>query len=153
MFYLLASLFMNIFKIHNIFIKSYQVYQIFVSSYQIILDYVQDIARYEYSVIQSDGNSFCGDVVSNNFSKTPHISTYLTEKQTPTLSQEFCMGREQFEVISNSHIILARGSESIFQWDTQICVRSSTGTAGSLRIPETRRTPLYVFPFVKRLSY
>ena len=43
--------------------------------------------------------------------RTSHISVYPNEKQTPTLSQEFCAGCGQFEVISNPHRTLARGSE------------------------------------------
>ena len=48
------------------------------------------------------------------------------------------------QIVRNLHRIVTRGSESTFQWDTQICVRSSTETAGSLRNPETRRTPSFV---------
>ena len=33
---------------------------------------------------------------------------------------------EHFEIIINLHSIVTRGSESTFQWDTQICVTSST---------------------------
>ena len=48
--------------------------------------------------------------------------------------------------VRNTHKFLTRGTEWTFQWDTQICVRSSTETVGSLRDPETRRTPSYVCP-------
>ena len=76
--------------------------------------------------------------------KTPHRSTHPTEKHTPTLSQEFCADCELFELTSNPHRTLAKGSESVFQWDVRICVGSSEETAGSLRNPETRRTPSYI---------
>ena len=36
--------------------------------------------------------------------------------------------------LTDPHRTLARGSESDFQWDTQICARSSTETAGSLHV-------------------
>ena len=42
------------------------------------------------------------------------------------------------------HRFLTRESEFTFQWDTQICVGSSTETAGFLRNPETWCTPSYV---------
>ena len=56
--------------------------------------------------------------------KTPHRSTHSTDKQTPILSQEFCVGCKLFEVTSIPHISLARGSdsESVFQWDVRIGV-------------------------------
>ena len=36
------------------------------------------------------------------------------------------------------------GRDHLFQWDVGISVGFSTGTTGSLRNPETRRTPSYV---------
>ena len=51
------------------------------------------------------------------------------------------------KIVRNPHIILARGSESVFQWGKQVCVRSSTETAGSLRITGDLRpgVPIYVY--------
>ena len=74
--------------------------------------------------------------------KTSHISMiYPTEKQTRNLSQEFSAGYLLPKIVRNLHKILMRGSKSIFQRDIlQICVRSSTETAGSLRNP---RDPAY----------
>ena len=47
-----------------------------------------------------------------------------------------------FKLFATGTELATRGSESTIQWDTQICVRSSTEeAAGSLRNPETRRTP------------
>ena len=74
---------------------------------------------------------------------TSRISVYPTEKQTPTLVR-ICVGRETFEVMINPHTTLMRGSESTFQLDTQICVGSSTETAGSLHTPKTLHTPSHV---------
>ena len=37
----------------------------------------------------------------------PHTYMYSTEKQTPTLSQDFCAGCEQFEVISKPCRVIA----------------------------------------------
>ena len=68
--------------------------------------------------------------------------THSTEKQTPTLIAKILC--KPFEAISNPHRTLARGSESVFQWDVWICVGSSAETAESLRNPETRGTPSYV---------
>ena len=58
--------------------------------------------------------------------KILHISTQPTEN-TPTRTG-----------------LTTRGSETVFQWDVWIGVGSSVETAGSLRIPETRRTPSLV---------
>ena len=46
--------------------------------------------------------------------------------------------------VRNPRRILPKGSESVFQWNVWIGVESSAETAGSLRNPETRRTPSYV---------
>ena len=79
---------------------------------------------------------------------------YVGTPQTPTLSQEFCVGCEQFEVISKPCRVLARGSESVFQWDVWICVGSSAESAGSLRNPLTRRggVPRHIFRAVLNFS-
>ena len=85
-------------------------------------------------------NGYAG---SRDYVGTPHQSTHPTKKQNSTLSQELCAGCELFEVISNPHRTLARGSEFVFLWDMWICVGSSVETAESLRNLETRRTPSY----------
>ena len=55
-----------------------------------------------------------------NFLPIPsHRSTHPTEKQTLAISQEFCEDCELFEVT------LARGSESVFQWNVWILLRST----------------------------
>ena len=47
-----------------------------------------------------------------------HMTGYAGSRDyTGTLSQEFCAGCEQIEVISNPHRILTRGSECVLQWD------------------------------------
>ena len=64
--------------------------------------------------------------------RTPHRSTHSPEKQTPTLSKEFNVSCELFEVTR---------TESVIQWDVWISVGSSAETTGSIRNPETWRTP------------
>ena len=68
----------------------------------------------------------------------PQISTHLTEKQTPTLSQEFSAGYLLLQIVRNPHRILAIWSESVFKLDVWICVGSVAESAESLRNPETR---------------
>ena len=77
--------------------------------------------------------------------RTSHISVYPIKKQTLTLSQEFCAGYEQFEVISNSLRVLARGLESVFQRDLWICVGPLRRLRAirKIRNLDTRRTPSY----------
>ena len=70
----------------------------------------------------------------------PHISTHPTEKQTPTLSQELCAGYILLKTVRNPHKILARGSESVFQWDTQtVCEVLHE----NCRVPTSSRDPAY----------
>ena len=45
----------------------------------------------------------------------------------------FCAGYLLLQIVRNPHIILARGSESVFKLDVWIGVGSSAETAGSLR--------------------
>ena len=72
------------------------------------------------------------DLVGNPQSpqKTPHIFTHSTEKQTTTLSQEFCEGYLLLQLVRNPHRILAREDWSL--WDVPIGEGSSAETAGSL---------------------
>ena len=77
--------------------------------------------------------------------KTPHRSTHPTEKQTPTLSQELCAGCELFEVTRTE---LLGGGRILFF--SGMCGVFCGNHAGSLRNPETRRTPSYtVSSFLK----
>ena len=62
--------------------------------------------------------------------RTSRISVNPTQKWTPTLSQEFCAVYLllQFKLFATRTEFLARGSESNFRWDIQICVGSSAET-------------------------
>ena len=63
--------------------------------------------------------------------KTQHRSSHPTEKQTPTLSQEFCSGYLLLQIVRYPQNLFAKGSESVFQWIAWIGVGSSAETAGS----------------------
>ena len=80
--------------------------------------------------------------------RTPQRSTHPTEKQILTLSlRVLCTEQSQREGRSlqrEGRSLQRECRRPVFQLDVWIDVGSSTGTAGSLCNPETRRTPSYV---------
>ena len=74
--------------------------------------------------------------------KTPHQSTYPTEKQ-----DSVPLVADSYPFVANSVWVFCaqnsqrEGRSLVFQWDVWIGVGSSAETARSLRNPETQRTP------------
>ena len=76
---------------------------------------------------------------------TLHVFTHPTEKQ----DSDPLVADPDPLVASSVRVFCAKDSQRegrspVFQWDVLIVVGSSTETAGSLRNPETRRTPTYL---------
>ena len=76
--------------------------------------------------------------------RTPHRSTYPTEKQDsdPLVASSvraFCTQNSQRQ----GRGLQREGRSPVFKWDVWICVGSTTETAGSLCNPVTRRTQSY----------
>ena len=79
--------------------------------------------------------------------KTSHISTFPTEKRLRTSCKNSVRVTYYFKLFATRRVFLREARSKFFSG--QICVRSSTETAGSLHNPEIRLTPAYVWQRVK----